>query len=359
MDKKAYLSIIAALVTIAAVWLFMLLTAPIAKPLAWALIIGIATFPHHTRLTGKLPNHPNRSAGLMVLAILFCLILPISFLTVRIVQNAADWYSQGQQLFFGLAGNGAGRLKDIPFVRDILVTGESFGIDISGLFAKLATNASGYIIEMSTTAAKSLGELLFTLAVALFMLFFIYRDGEKLVSSAIIRFATNQGKAFRYFLEIRDTTVAVTVGTFFTCLVQGAIAALGYYTAGVPAPFLFGALTSFAALVPVVGTGIIWVPIVALIAVNGAYLKAILLALWCLFLVGLADNAIRPLAIGAKSDIPVPAIVLGAICGVFSLGVLGLILGPVLFSVIITRWQDLTSSDATETSDEANVTIHH
>jgi predicted PurR-regulated permease PerM len=87
------------------------------------------------------------------------------------------------------------------------------------------------------------------------------------------------------------------------------------------------------------------VPLAALVAINGAYLKAGLLSLWCIFFVGLADNAIRPLAIGAKSNIPVPAIVLGAICGVFALGILGLILGPVLFAILITVWRDVTDAD--------------
>ncbi|GFO55359.1 hypothetical protein GMSM_23660 [Geomonas sp. Red276] len=137
----------------------------------------------------------------------------------------------------------------------------------------------------------------------------------------------------------------MTVGTILTCLVQGATAGLGYFVAGVPAPVLCGALTALAALVPVVGTGIVWVPLVALIAINGAYLKAGLLALWCLVFVGLADNAIRPLAIGAKSDIPVPAIVLGAVAGVFELGVLGLIVGPVIFASLITLWGDVTGGE--------------
>jgi predicted PurR-regulated permease PerM len=204
---------------------------------------------------------------------------------------------------------------------------------------------------VTTNTAKNLGELLFTLAVALFILFFIYRDGERIVSAAISRFATNQDKTRHYFSEICSTITAVTVGTILTCLVQGATAGLGFFVAGIPAPFLFGALTSLAALVPVVGTGIIWVPLAALIAINGAYLKALLLTLWCIFFVGLADNAIRPLAIGAKSNIPVPAIVLGAIGGVFALGILGLILGPVLFAILITVWRDVTGIDQLLDSD--------
>ena len=344
MDKKMYLSIMAALATAAAIWLFVLLAAPIAKPLAWALIIGLATLPHHDRLARRFPGHPSRSAGVMVLAITVCFMLPVALLIVMVAQNAADWYKEGEQLVGALTMTGSGTLSHFPFASEIVALGERVGIDFSGLGAKLAAGASGYLLEVATNTTKNLGELLFNLAVALFILFFIYRDGARIVSAAIGRFATNQDKARYYFSEIRATTTAVTVGTIFTCFVQGATAGLGYFAAGTPAPGLCGALTAVAALVPVVGMGIVWVPLAALIAINGAYLKAVLLALWCIVFVGLADNAIRPLAIGAKSNIPVPAIVLGAISGVFALGILGLILGPVLFAILITVWRDVTRS---------------
>jgi predicted PurR-regulated permease PerM len=349
MDKKIYLSIMAALATSAAVALFALLAAPIAKPLAWALIIGIATLPHHAWVVRKVPGHPDRAAGLMVFAITVCFILPVAALIFTVAENAAEWYKEGERLITAFTTTGASTLSHFPFVARIIAMGDRFGIDLSSFSAKLATGASGYLLQVTTNTAKNLGELIFTLAVALFMLFFIYRDGEHIVSTAIARFATNQGTAHRYFAEIRATTTAVTVGTIFTCLAQGAVAGLGYFAAGVPAPVLCGALTALAALVPVVGTAIIWVPLAALIAINGAYLKALLLTIWCVFFVGLADNAIRPLAIGAKSNIPVPAIVLGAICGVFALGILGLILGPVIFAILITVWRDATGDDQVNT----------
>src|SRR5512136_2715847 len=98
MDKKIYMSIIAALATVGAVWIVALLAAPFAKPLAWALIIGIATIPHHDRLAGIFPQHPNRAAGVMVLAITVCFILPVVFLIVTVVQNATDWYKEVERL---------------------------------------------------------------------------------------------------------------------------------------------------------------------------------------------------------------------------------------------------------------------
>ena len=351
MNKQTYLSIIAALATAVAVWLFALLAAPLARPLAWALIIGIATLPHHDRLARRFPGHPQRSAGLMVVAITVCFILPLAALVVMVAQNAADWYAEGEQLVQAFMPTGAGSQSQFSFASDMLDLGKRFGIDLSGVGAKLAAGVYEYLLELATNAAKNLGELLFNMAVALFILFFVYRDGERILDAAIVRFAIDQHRARRYFDEIRATTTAVTVGTIFTCLVQGVIAGVGYFAVGVPAPVLCGALTALAALVPVVGTGIVWVPLAALVAINGAFLKAGLLAFWCIFFVGFADNAIRPLAIGAKSNIPVPAIVLGAIAGVFALGILGLILGPVLFAIFVTVWREVTDSDPLTESD--------
>jgi predicted PurR-regulated permease PerM len=347
MDKKLYLAIMAAFATAAAFWLLAILTAPIAKPLAWALIIGIATLPHHDRLAKKFPGHPDRAAALMVLAITVCFILPVAALVIMVAQNAAEWYSEAERLVLAFTTTGAGTLEHVPFAREIISLGEKFGIDLSGFGTKLTAGASGYLLNLATNTALNLWELLFTLAVALFILFFIYRDGDRIASVAINRFAADQVKARHYYSEVCATTTAVTVGTILTCFAQGVTAGLGYFVAGTPAPVLCGALTALVALVPVVGTAIVWVPLVALVAINGAYLKALLLAIWCIIFVGLADNAIRPLAIGAKSDIPVPAVVLGAISGVFALGILGLILGPVLFAILFTVWQDVTESHQT------------
>jgi predicted PurR-regulated permease PerM len=348
MDKKILLSILAAMAVATAVWLFAQLAAPIAKPLAWALIIGIATLPHHDRLAKRFPGHPDRAAGLMVLAITVCFILPAAAVVVMVAENAAEWYAEGERLVQAFSITGSDTLKHVPYAQELLRLVERLNIDLYSLGTKLANGTSGYLFEVTTNTAKNLGELLFTLAVALFILYFIYRDGTRILADAIARFASNPDTAHRYFEEVRATTTAVTVGTILTCLAQGATAGIGYFVAGVPAPFLCGILTAVAALIPVVGTAIVWVPLALLVAVSDTYLKAGLLVLWCAVFVGLADNAIRPLALGAKSNIPTLAIVLGAICGVMALGLLGLILGPVIFAILFTVWRDMTDTEQQE-----------
>jgi predicted PurR-regulated permease PerM len=339
MDKKLYLSVLAALATATAIGLLCWLAAPVAEPFAWALIIGTATMPHHNRLLKHFPGHPGRAAGLMVLAVTICFILPAAALITTATINASDWYDQVKQLVAGLSKTGYGTISHFPLVAKIAALGQKFGIDLADLGAKAARSSSTFILNVATEAAKNLFNLLFILAVSLFILFFIYRDGERVVAICIDRLAPNREKAERYVTEIRSITTAVTVGTIFTCCAQGVTAGIGYYFADVPAPIFCGALTAVAALLPVVGTGVVWIPLTIYVAINGTYLAAGLLALWCIFFVGLADNAIRPFAIGASSDIPVLAIVLGAICGVIIIGLLGLILGPLIFAILMSMWK--------------------
>lgn len=343
MDKKTYLSVLAALATAAAFGLFALFAAPIAKPLAWALIIGISTMHHHDRLLRRYPDHPGRAAGLMVLAITICFVLPVSGLVITAATNASDWYKQVEHLIATISQTGAATLSQFPQIDKIMALIQSSGIDLAGMGTKVASGGSTYILNAATNVARNLFDFLFTLAVALFVLFFIYRDGQKVVEIFLAYLAPNRLKAERYAGKIQSITTSVTIGTLLTCALQGLLAGLGYWVADVPAPIFCGTLTAIAALIPVVGTALVWVPLTALVALNGAYLTALLLAIWCAVFVGLSDNAIRPLAIGATGDISVLAVVLGAICGIITMGLLGLILGPVIFAILMSLWDDVVT----------------
>ena len=338
----------AALATAVAVWLLALLIAPFLKPLAWALVIGIATIPHHDRLANRFPRRPSRAAGIMVLVITLCLILPVAALIVMIAQNATEWYAESEKLIRAVTNTLPGAISNYPLGGKVIAWADQLGIDLTGYAAKIASSASQLLLEGATSAAKSLAGFVFDIAVMLFLLFFIYRDGQKIVSTGVARFAVDKEDVLLHLSEIRSTLTVITVGTILTCLAQGALAGIGYFLAGVPAPAIWGALTAVTALVPVVGTAIIWVPLIAYLAITGVYLKAGLLALWCVVFVSVADNAIRPLTIGAKSNIPVPAIVLGAIGGLTTMGLIGLILGPLFFAILAVIWHEATEIDGEE-----------
>jgi len=351
MDVRIYLSIIAALATAVAAGALAFLAAPFAYPLAWALIVGVATMPHYRRLHKRIGHRSLLSATLMTLIIILCLILPLAGVVFLIEQNAADWLKESEQLFNSLTSlKGGTFLKRLPYARPVIALAAKVGIDITGHVAKLAAGISHYLLDAATSAVKNLAGLLFALAVMLFILFFIYLDGDAVIAAGLRRCTAHRQKVLYYLSEIGSTTSAVVVGTLFTSLVQGALAGIGYYVAGTPLAILCGVLTAAAGLLPVVGSAIVWIPLVIFLALHGAYLKAVLLFFWCLIVVvAITDNIIRPLAVGAKGGkIPALAVVLGAVGGVMTLGVLGLLAGPIAFTVVVLVWRDITGTATDE-----------
>jgi len=347
MDKRIYLSIMAALATVTVLGLLAFFVAPFARSLAWSLIIGIATIPHYDKLSRRLPRHPNCSAGVMVLAITLCIILPVAALLVTIAQNATDWYNESERLVLVFTQSWSSTFTHLPLGSKLIALGTKIGIDLTSYAGLFAANASKFLLDVATGAAKNLADLFLVLAMSMFILFFVYRDGEKILSAGLKLFTCHQGRIIYYLREIRATTTSVIVGTLLTCLVQGILAGIGYFFADVPAPVLCAILTAVAAVLPVVGTAIIWGPLVLIVAINVSYFKALALLLWCMIVViAVADNLIRPLVIGKKRNIPAPAIILGAVSGVVSLGLIGLILGPLFFAILTTIWRDVTGADA-------------
>jgi len=109
---------------------------------------------------------------------------------------------------------------------------------------------------------------------------------------------------------------------------------LGWWLAGVPAPALFGVLTSFAALVPFVGTSLVWLPLSAAMYFWKGVNVGLFVLLWGAIAVGLLDNILRPILIGKGAKLPIFLLFLGIFGGMKVYGPLGLLMGPLLISCV-------------------------
>ena len=139
--------------------------------------------------------------------------------------------------------------------------------------------------------------------------------------------------------QLYTTTMAIVRGLLLTAVIQGLTAALGYRLAGVPAPALFGALTSFAALVPFVGTSLVWLPLAAAMFFWKGFQTGLFVFLWGALAVGLLDNVLRPVLIGKSAKLPVFLLFIGIFGGIKVYGPLGIFLGPLLISCVIVFLQ--------------------
>lgn len=129
-----------------------------------------------------------------------------------------------------------------------------------------------------------------------------------------------------------DVTVSTLVGTGVTAGVQGLAVGTAFWVVGLSNPFFWGVVTVIFAILPVVGSGLVWGPGAAALVMDGRYGAAIGLAIWGIVVVGNVDNVIRPLVFRRWAQIHPFVTVIGAFMGLRYFGLLGLLIGPLAIS---------------------------
>ena len=133
---------------------------------------------------------------------------------------------------------------------------------------------------------------------------------------------------------------AVVYALLLTAVLQGAVAGRGYWIVGLQAPILLGAATAIASIIPVEGTFLVWGSLAALLFATGHRWPAVGLLAWGTVLVHPADNIIRPLVIGAQTDMPFLLVMFGIVGGLAAFGLIGLFAGPVILALATAVWRE-------------------
>ncbi len=174
-----------------------------------------------------------------------------------------------------------------------------------------------------------------TAVVQLFVFFlaaymFLYEGGKYWAWT--MEHAPFDGRHMERFRGVfHETGQGLIIGVGLTALAQGIVATIAYLALGVPRALLFGELTFFAAFIPSFGTALVWVPVALGLALSGAYIKAVILGVIGVFVIGLIDNVMRPIfSRWGALDLPVFILLLSIFGGFTVFGAWGFLLGPLL-----------------------------
>jgi predicted PurR-regulated permease PerM len=199
-----------------------------------------------------------------------------------------------------------------------------------------AQNVSGFLVSQTTNLIKSLSEILLSLVMLLFSMFFLFKDGDKIVARIGYLCPLPSKYESQLFRKLGDMVNAVIVGGFFTAIIQGTLCGIGLAIAGVSSPVFWGAVTSFLAFIPMVGTSLVWIPAGIIMITSGDYQWGIFVLLWGMLIVGTVDNFIKPLLIGKKSNTYPLFIFFVVLGGIFTMGFKGIIVGPIVLMAFMS-----------------------
>ncbi len=320
--------------------LFYRVVAPFLMPVLIGLFIVVLFGGANERLVRRLRGRRRLAATISTGVVLLAVLIPAAVVGFFLVVEGAELLRRiGEYLGPGgleglLRGRVPARLE--PWVDRL---GEL------GLGARLAEAASAGAAWLTSQvgqvvgAAAAVGVDAFLTVVTIFYLFV---DGPRIVVKAMRLSPLESRYEREFFREFRNVSYAMVYVNAVTALAQGLLGALGFVLVGLPQPLVWAGLMAFFSFVPLLGTGLVWVPAAVVLALSGRPLAGLFLAAWGLLVIGSVDNVIRPLLAKGKMQLHPLLVFLTLFGGLTAFGPIGVLVGPLvgsLFTAMIRIWQ--------------------
>lgn len=308
---------------------------PFLPAFALALALASITSPIHN-LIQKYFKHANLAAGLSVFLVAVAVVAPAVFLGRQIFREVERGVSEIR---------GQVKSKDwrveleqnprLAAVLNWLETEVDLKSSADGIAGELPVYISNFLVGS--------GQAILQLLIAFFILFFFFRDKEKILQSIRELLPLSDKEADNFFIRLRDTLHASVNSLPIVAIVQGTLGGLMFWLLGLSAPIMWGFVMGIAGLMPFLGTWMIWLPAAIYLALSGGWIKALILLVWGFIAVSMIDNLLYPKLVGNRLHFHTLLIFIAFLGGVSVFGVVGIVLGPMVLaitSVLLEIWRE-------------------
>ena len=344
MTRQQIFSIVFFALVVLLLYQIGLMFKPFVFSALWAGLLAHWAFPLHLRLTKLCAGKEMLSAALLTVGAMAIVVVPLVVMGVMLVREAGV---AEQEIRIWVAGGGLQRLPEelatIPIIGGWLKS--ALAGSATPAFSLEQSVMTG-VKELSQFLIGGMGGLLkntFALIVNFFMmlliLFFLFKDGQQWLSVLYDLIPMEESHKSKILVRLDQTIRAVVKGVLVTAIVQGLLAGMAYLALGVPFPMGLTALTIVVAPIPFGGTGLVWLPVALYLFWVGMAGKALAMLAWGIGVVSMVDQFLRPWLIGQDVQIPVLLLVLSVLGGLALYGLLGLFIGPILVSLLMTAVQ--------------------
>jgi predicted PurR-regulated permease PerM len=323
--------------------------APFADLMLWALILAVALYPLHQRLARWLGGRQRWAATLVVLSGLVLIGVPTGMLGDSFARQMHKTYIAFENNAVNLKSPDAA-VADWPLVGKQIYSAWSAAADNLPAFLQknqeqLKTVAKRALLAAANTAGSL---LVFLGSVFIAGIMMAYGESGSLVMQRICTRLAGATKGQRLLTLSTATIRSVASGVIGVAFIQALLLGIGFILAGIPAAGVLAFAVLFLGIVQLPAT-IISLPVVVYLwwAGDASTASNIFYTIY-LMVAGMADNVLKPLLLGRGVEAPMPVILLGALGGMVSGGIIGLFTGAVLLTVgyqIFMAWVDHAEVD--------------
>jgi predicted PurR-regulated permease PerM len=327
-----------ALLAIIASALFLLIVWPFRAPLFLALVLAAVFQGPLEKLVAALRGRRRRAAALITLGVFLVIVVPMASIATFAAREAVTGFSylRDEMKVSTMAELTTAQLP--PQVEAVLTRVQDFvHLTREQLAEKLGLLAA-LVQQTAPEVLKESGRTIFHTLLMLLAFYFLLVDGRRLLRWLWNVSPLQAEQTEELLAEFHRVATGSIVGTVATALLQGVLAGIGFAIFKVPHAIFFGTLVALSSFIPVIGTALVWVPSVALLALTGHTSAAIGLAAWCAILLSVADHIAKPLILSGTmgGEMHTGMMFLGLLGGLEVFGLLGVILGPLIVSFFLS-----------------------
>lgn len=332
-------------------YLCLRILSPFLSVITWSAVLAITFYPLHqylVRKTGRVTLSAFICSALVVVAFL----LPLLLLAGLAINQLLALGTSLQETFTGDTGINTAT----PLGRAYQWLTRMLGFNSAAIVewirqhaSELTRVAAEYTVAIAAGVTGAVASFIFVM----FAMFLLFRDGERMVAGIPDLLPFERARSEALLLRIRDVIYGSVYGVVVIALIQGTLCGAMFSILGIPSAALWGMVTVLTSLLPLVGAAAVWVPGMVYLAVSGHWPQAIILGVWGTLIVSGVDNFLRPRLVGGRVGLSELVIFFALLGGLRVFGILGIVLGPVLFAIaasIVSVLSDKTAAPAVDAS---------
>jgi predicted PurR-regulated permease PerM len=314
--------------------LFYMVMAAFILPLFLAVVLVVIFRPMHQWFVAQCQGRRHVAAGLTTITILLIVLLPVALVVYQAVHEGRIMVEHYE----------ASKATGTTFDRAALVerAAQQLGLEMSEeqraealhmIDERIAVMRDMLLGGGLRVAVKTLvGAIIMVVALYFFLL-----DGPAMMDTILHVVPMNERHKEELLARFVSVSRSVVVATLLAAVVQGLLAGIGFYFAGLDLVFLLMSLTMLLAMVPFVGSVSVWLPCALyLYAVQEQTAAAIGLALYGAIVISQVDNFIKPLVLHGQARLHPLLALLSVLGGVQALGPIGILVGPMAVAFLQT-----------------------
>jgi predicted PurR-regulated permease PerM len=313
---------------------------PFHGAILWALIIAMLVVPVYRRLLPRLQQRRNVAAALVMLLVLVAGVLPFALVTASLGREAAIALQHITTGEWNPAQYVRGLFDALPQWATALL--QHLGVPGFDDLQRQATAALAQASQFIASQALGIGIDTFgfvgSLGVSLYLAFFLIRDGDALACTAVLALPVppqfKQALVARFMAVVRATVK----GSLLIAGIQGLLGGLAFWALGVKGALLWAVVMVFLSLVPMIGAGLVWLPVAAYFLFTGQAWQSLALVAYGVLVIGLADNLLRPMLVGKDAGLPDYVVMITTLGGMAVFGLNGFVIGPTIAAMFMAVW---------------------